>query len=110
MSEILFGSQLFDGVFFFLHSQKLHVTTTVNNCLVLRCVADGSDHGDIYGLSGKSPAAQFSYPAFTFPGPQVSVQNVGLYLTLEIDGELESEGRFKHSMPRPCRSPAMPCR
>ncbi|XP_069685335.1 caskin-2 isoform X2 [Periplaneta americana] len=31
---------------------------------------DGCDHGDIYGISGKSPGPQFSYPAFTFPGPQ----------------------------------------
>jgi hypothetical protein len=63
----------------------------VNNCVLLPCVTDGSDHGDMYGLSGKSPAAQFSYPAFTFPGPQVRIKNVGLCLVLEMAGELESE-------------------
>ncbi|XP_049948474.1 caskin-2 isoform X5 [Schistocerca serialis cubense] len=28
------------------------------------------DHSEVYELTGKSPGAQFSYPAFTFPGPQ----------------------------------------
>jgi len=60
----------------FVQLQKLHDTTTVNNCVVLRCVSDGNDHGDIYGLSGKSPAAQFTYPAFTFPGPQVRMKKM----------------------------------
>ena len=46
----------------------------MNNFVVLRCVTDGSEHGDIYGLAGKSPAAHFSYPAFTFPGPQVRIK------------------------------------
>ncbi|PNF26571.1 hypothetical protein B7P43_G13253 [Cryptotermes secundus] len=31
---------------------------------------DGCDHSEMYGMSGKSPGPQFSYPAFTFPGPQ----------------------------------------
>jgi hypothetical protein len=74
----------------FFQLQKLYVATTVNNCIVLRCVTDGSDHGDIYGLSGKSPAAQFAYPAFTFPGPQVCIKNTGLYWALQIMGEHES--------------------
>ena len=59
--------------------QKLHVAT-VSNCVVLLCVTDGSDHGDMYGLSGKSPAAQFSYPAFTFPGPQVRIKKFWIVL------------------------------
>ncbi|XP_049803664.1 caskin-2 isoform X6 [Schistocerca nitens] len=28
------------------------------------------DHSEVYELTGKSPGSQFSYPAFTFPGPQ----------------------------------------
>ena len=54
--------------------QKPHGTTTLSDCVVLCCVTDGSDNGDIYGMSGKSPSAQFSYPAFTFPGPQVRIK------------------------------------
>ncbi|XP_068084564.1 caskin-2 isoform X2 [Anabrus simplex] len=31
---------------------------------------EGCDHGEVYAMAGKSPGPQFSYPAFTFPGPQ----------------------------------------
>ena len=58
------------------------------DCEWFCCVSDGSDHGDIYGMSGKSPAAQFSYPAFTFPGPQVQIKKL-LYLALEGTRECE---------------------
>lgn len=39
-------------------------------------VADGYEvgvGGEVYGMAGKSPGGQFNYPAFTFPGPQVSL-------------------------------------
>jgi hypothetical protein len=39
------------------------------------CVADACDGGDVYGMAGKSPQPQFTYPAFTFPGPQVCTDN-----------------------------------
>jgi hypothetical protein len=95
---------------FFFQLQKRHVITTLNNCVVFRCVTDGSDHGDIYGLSGKSPAAQFSYPAFTFPGPQVRIKNVGLFVALEMAGELERERESQSagSQPDCSRSRRMP--
>lgn len=41
--------------------------------------ADGYEGGDIYGMAGKSPGGQFTYPAFTFPGPQVSVSITVLF-------------------------------
>jgi hypothetical protein len=87
---------------FFSVTKNFTLVTTVNNCVVLRCVTDGSDHGDMYGLSGKSPAAQFSYPAFTFPGPQVGMQNVGLYFALGIARELERVRESKCGSQQDC--------
>jgi hypothetical protein len=43
----------------------------MESCNGVSVFADGCDHGEIYGMCGKSPGPQFSYPAFTFPGPQV---------------------------------------
>ncbi|KAK7868695.1 hypothetical protein R5R35_008223 [Gryllus longicercus] len=31
---------------------------------------EGCDHAEVYAMANKSPGSQFSYPAFTFPGPQ----------------------------------------
>lgn len=42
----------------------------------VHCSVDGYEVGvgaEVYGMAGKSPGGQFNYPAFTFPGPQVSL-------------------------------------